>query len=78
MRNKDPNKYPPGLKRRRVQAIIDHYDNQTEDEFIAELEAFDRRANELRRPKYSEEEIDKILEQEADELCKAGEPKRLK
>ncbi|MCI0611632.1 hypothetical protein L0244_01445 [bacterium] len=28
MRSIDPNKYPPGLDRRRVQEIIDHYDNQ--------------------------------------------------
>jgi hypothetical protein len=78
MKRKNPNKFPPGLDEQKVRKIIDHYDNQTEDEFIAELEAFDRRADELRRQKYTEEEIDKILEQEADELCKAGEPKRRK
>lgn len=78
MKRKNLNKFPPGLDEQKVRKIIDHYDNQTEDEFIAELEAFDRRANELRRQKFTEEEIDKILEQEADELCKVGEPKRLK
>jgi hypothetical protein len=78
MKRKNLNKFPPGLDEQKVRKIIEHYDNQTEEEFIAELEAFDRRANELRRQKYTEEEIDKILEQEADELCKAGEPKRLK
>ncbi|MCI0617628.1 hypothetical protein L0244_32030 [bacterium] len=78
MRSKDPNKYPPGLDRRRVQKIIDHYDNQTEEEALAEDEAFRRRADELRRQKYTEDEIDKILEQEADELCKPGEPKHLR
>jgi hypothetical protein len=78
MKNKDPNKYPSGFDRRRVQEIIDHYDNQTEEEALAEDEAFRRRTDELRRQKYTEEEIDKILEQEAAELCKAGEPKRLK
>ncbi|MGH7595406.1 MAG: hypothetical protein ACREOI_03595 [bacterium] len=78
MKRKNLNKFPPGLDEQKVREIIDHYDNQTAEEFIAEREAFDRRANELRRQKYSEEEIDKILEQEADELCKAGEPKRLK
>jgi hypothetical protein len=76
MKRKNLNKFPPGLDEKKVRQIIDHYDNQTEDEFIAELEAFDRRANELRRQKYTEEEIDKILEQEADELSKAGNPKR--
>jgi len=78
MRSKDPNKYPPGLNAQRVREIIDHYDNQTEGEALAEDEAFRRRANELRRQKLSEEKIDKILEQEADELCKAGEPKSLR
>jgi hypothetical protein len=78
MKRKNLNKFPPGLDEQKVRKIINHYDNQTEEEFIAELEAFDRRANELRRQKYTKEEIDKILEQEADELCKAGEPKRFK
>ncbi|MGH7453918.1 MAG: hypothetical protein ACRENG_21385 [bacterium] len=78
MKSKDPNKYPPGLDRRWVQEIIDHDDNQTEEEALAEDEAFRRRADELRRQKYTQEEIDKILEQEADELCKAGEPKHLR
>jgi hypothetical protein len=78
MKSKDPNKYPPGLDARRVRKIIEHYENQTEEEALAEDEAFRRRVDELRRQKYTEEEIDKILEQEADELCRAGEPKRLK
>jgi len=77
MRSKDPNTYPPGLNAQRVREIIDHYDNQTEEEALAEHEAFRRRARELRRQKFTKEEIDKILEQEANELCKAGEPKRL-
>lgn len=75
MKKKDPNKYPPGLNAQKVREIIDHYDNQTEDEALAEDEAFRRRARELRRQKFSAAEIDKILEHEADELCKAGEPK---
>jgi hypothetical protein len=36
---KDPNQYPKGLKRRKVQAIIAHYENQTDDQAIAEDEA---------------------------------------
>lgn len=35
---KDPNKYPPGLNLKKVRAIIEHYDNQTEEEAIAEME----------------------------------------
>ena len=66
------------MNARWVREIIDHYDNQTDEEAAAELEAFDRRARELRRQKLSEQEIDKILEQEANELCKAGEPKHIK
>jgi hypothetical protein len=36
---KDPNRYPKGWNRRKVQAIIDHYDHQTDDEAISEAEA---------------------------------------
>jgi hypothetical protein len=36
---KDPNHYPRGLNRLKVQAIINHYENQTEDEAVAEDEA---------------------------------------
>jgi hypothetical protein len=32
-------RYPRGLNREKVQAIIDHYENQTEDEAVAEDEA---------------------------------------
>jgi hypothetical protein len=38
-READPSPYPPGWNRKRVQAIIDHYENQTDDEAIAEAEA---------------------------------------
>ena len=37
--SKDPNRYPRGLNRRKVQALIDHYENQTDPEAIAEAEA---------------------------------------
>jgi hypothetical protein len=63
---------------KRFVKIIGHYEDQTEKETLAEDEAFRRRVSELRRQKFSEEEIEKILEQEADELCKVGEPTRLK
>jgi hypothetical protein len=63
---------------KRFVKIIGHYEDQTEEETLAEDEAFRRRVSELRRQKFSEEEIEKILEQEADELCKVGEPTRLK
>jgi len=38
-RKKDPNHYPKGLNREKVQEIIDHYENQTDEEAIAEDEA---------------------------------------
>ena len=40
----DPNRYPKGLDRKRVQSIIDHYENQTDDQAIAEAEAHYRKA----------------------------------
>ena len=33
------NKFPPGWNEERVQSVIDYYENQTEDEAIAENEA---------------------------------------
>jgi hypothetical protein len=36
---KDPNKYPKGWNRKRVEEVIAHYDNQTDDEAIVEAEA---------------------------------------
>lgn len=35
----DPNRYPKGLSREKVQRIIEHYENQTDEEAIAEAEA---------------------------------------
>lgn len=35
----DPSPYPPGWNRKRAQAVIDHYENQSDDEAIAEAEA---------------------------------------
>ena len=42
-KKKDPNRYPKGLNRRKVQALIDYYDNQSDAEAIAEAEAAYRR-----------------------------------
>ena len=33
------NKFPPGWDAKRVQRVIDYYENQTEDEAVAEAEA---------------------------------------
>ena len=43
MMKKDPNKYPKGWTRKKVQAVIAHYDTQTDDEAIAEAEAAHRK-----------------------------------
>jgi hypothetical protein len=37
--NKDPNRYPKGWNRKGVQAVIAHYENQTDDQAIAEDQA---------------------------------------
>lgn len=36
---KDPNRYPKGWNRRKVEEVIRYYENQTDDEAIAEAEA---------------------------------------
>ena len=36
---KDPNVYPPGWNAKKVQEIIDYYENQTDEEVAAEIEA---------------------------------------
>jgi hypothetical protein len=36
---KDPNVYPPGFDRKKVEAIIAHYENQSDEEAAAEDEA---------------------------------------
>ena len=38
-RRKDPNRYPRGWNAKSIQELIDHYENQTEDEAVAEHEA---------------------------------------
>ena len=35
----DPSPYPKGWDRKRAQALINHFENQTDDEAIAEAEA---------------------------------------
>ncbi len=35
----EPSPYPKGWNRRRVEAVLKHYENQTDDEAIAEAEA---------------------------------------
>jgi hypothetical protein len=39
LRTKDANRYPKGWNRKKVAAVLAHYENQTEDEAVAEDEA---------------------------------------
>ncbi|MBI2805438.1 MAG: hypothetical protein HYX68_10720 [Planctomycetes bacterium] len=39
MKKKVKQKYPPGWDDKRVREVIDHYENQTEEEQYAEIEA---------------------------------------
>jgi hypothetical protein len=36
---KDPNRYPKGWDRKHVESVIAHYENQSEDDAVAEDEA---------------------------------------
>jgi hypothetical protein len=36
---RDPNRYPKGLNRKKVQDLINYYENQTDEEAIAEAKA---------------------------------------
>jgi hypothetical protein len=36
---RDPSPYPKGWNRKRVQSLLDYYENQTDDQAIAEAEA---------------------------------------
>jgi hypothetical protein len=38
-KTKDRNRYPKGLSRKKVEALIAYYDNQSDEEAIAEAEA---------------------------------------
>jgi hypothetical protein len=38
MKKADPNLYPAGWNAKRVAALIDYYDHQTEDEAVSEYE----------------------------------------
>ena len=40
---KDPNRYPKGLNRKKVQELIDYYDHQSDADAIADAEASYRR-----------------------------------
>ncbi len=42
-KNDDPNRYPKGLDRKKVEDLIEYYENQSDAEAIAEAEAAYRR-----------------------------------
>jgi hypothetical protein len=44
----DPNRYPPGLNARKVKALIEHYEKQSDEEAIAEADAaYERRTTSM-------------------------------
>jgi hypothetical protein len=45
MKKKQKQKYPRGWDEKRVREVIDHYENQTEDEQFAEIEAAQKAEN---------------------------------
>ena len=45
MKKKDPNRYPTGWNRKKVEALIRYYDAQSDDAAIAEAEAAYRKRN---------------------------------
>ncbi len=44
------NEFPPGWDQGRVQAVIHHYDRQTEDQAVAEYQAAVARQDDAKRP----------------------------
>lgn len=39
MKKNDPNRYPKGWNRKKVEALIQYYENQSDEDAIAEAEA---------------------------------------
>ena len=45
MKKKPKQEYPVGWDEKRIRAVIDHYENQTEEEQFAEIEAAQKAEN---------------------------------
>jgi hypothetical protein len=45
MKKKPTQEFPPGWDEQRVREVIEHYENQTEDEQFAEIEAAQKAEN---------------------------------
>lgn len=60
----DPNDYPPGWNRERVEAVIRYYDAQTEEEELAELESAEEVEDEtwLKIPRALVPEVQALIE----------------
>ena len=63
----DPSPYPKGWNPKRVQALIDYYEDQSDDEAIAEVEAAykDRRSAMVRVPIELVPKVQKLLARRA-------------
>ena len=45
MKKKPKQEYPPGWDEKRVREVIDHYENQSDEEHLAEIEAAQKADN---------------------------------
>jgi hypothetical protein len=45
MKKKQKQEYPPGWDEKRVREVIDYYENQTDEEHLAEIEAAEKAEN---------------------------------
>jgi hypothetical protein len=64
---RDPNRYPKGLNRKKVQELTDYYENQTDDEAIAEAESayHDKATSMMQIPKDLVPEVRKLIAKRA-------------
>ena len=77
---KDPNTYPKGLDAKKVRAIIDYYDNQTDDEAVAESEAAweNSRTSLVRVPNELAAEVKVFVESRLAKVAKKAKAKKRK
>lgn len=63
----DPNRYPAGWDRKRVQALADYYENQSDENAIAELDAAfdDQRSAMIQVPLELVPKVQKLLAKRA-------------
>ena len=65
MRKKVKQKYPPGWDEERVRRVAEHYDNQTDEEAVAEIEAALADENQTMFAEFAKECLEKIAKGKA-------------